>query len=69
VTKAKIEAWVDDKQLIDVEKGEHKFSIWWEQEPVRPLGIATWNTKGAVRAIRLRLLGSDAKPANPPDKQ
>jgi hypothetical protein len=56
VTKAKIEAWIDDEKLVDLETAEHKLSVRWEVEPSRPLGIATWNTKGAVRNLRVRPL-------------
>lgn len=52
VTQKKIEAWLDEKQIVDVDRGGHKFSIWWEQEPLRPLGIATWHTKAALRHLQ-----------------
>ena len=53
VTDDKVEAWVDDEQIVGVEHTKHKLSIWWEQEPVRPFGIASWYTKSALRNIRL----------------
>lgn len=53
VTDERIAAWVDDEQIVDVARKDRKFSIWWEQEPVRPFGIATWNTAAALRKIRL----------------
>ncbi len=56
VTEKKIEAWLDDEQIVDVDTPNHKFSIWWEQEPVRPLGIASWRTKAGLRNIQLKLL-------------
>lgn len=56
VTTSRIEAWIDDKQVIDLERGEHRFSVWWEQEPARPLGIANWSTGSALRNIRLERL-------------
>ncbi|MBP7934675.1 MAG: DUF1080 domain-containing protein [Phycisphaerae bacterium] len=56
VTTSRIDAWIDDKQMIDLERGEHKFSVWWEQEPARPLGIAAWDTGAALRNIRLKRL-------------
>jgi len=56
VTDEKVETWVDDDQIVDVEHRKHKLSIWWEQEPVRPFGIASWYTKSAVRSIRLTRL-------------
>jgi hypothetical protein len=59
VTKAKIEAWIDDEKLVDQEAAGHKFSIRSECDPCRPLGIATWQTKGAVRNIRLHSLTAE----------
>ena len=56
VTDSKVETWVDDDQIVDVEHAKHKLSIWWEQEPVRPFGIASWYTKSALRDIRLTRL-------------
>jgi hypothetical protein len=56
VTDQRITAWIDDQQMLDVTRDEKKFSIWWEQEPLRPLGIATWHTKAAFRKIVLEEL-------------
>lgn len=56
VTEAKIEAWLDDKQIVDVKTAERKIGIRTEVELSKPLGIATWRTKGALRKIRLRKL-------------
>lgn len=54
VTTKKIEVWLDKEQIIDLVTKGHKFDIWWEQEPMRPLGFATWHTTGALRKIELR---------------
>ncbi len=54
VTDAKIEAWIDDKQVVNQDRKEHTFRIRMECDLSRPLGIATWNTTGAVRNIHLR---------------
>ncbi len=54
VTKDRIEAWIDDQQKIDLEREGRGFTIWDEQQPVRPFGIATWYTKAALRNIVLR---------------
>ena len=56
VTTEKIEVWLDDKQVINIETAGHKIGIRPEVDPSRPLGIATWRTTGAIRAIRLRKL-------------
>jgi hypothetical protein len=63
VTEAKIEAWIDDEQVVDQPREGHKIDIRYEVELCKPLGIATWVTKGAVRNIRLRKLKpEEAKP-------
>jgi len=56
VTDAAIEAWIDDKQMINQPRAEHKFDIRIECELCRPLGICTWDSTGAVRNIRVRAL-------------
>ena len=56
VTPEKIEAWVDDNQMISLERADHTFSVWWEQEAAEPFGIATWSTGAALRDIRFRRL-------------
>jgi hypothetical protein len=62
VTDDKIEAWIDDKQVVDQERKEHTFSIRSECNLSRPLGICTWYTAGAVRKIRLQELPVAKKP-------
>ena len=56
VTPAKIEVWLDDRQIINQDLKGNRISIRIEMEPSRPLGIATWKTKAALRDIRLRRL-------------
>ena len=56
VTPDKVQAWIDKDQIVDVETRGRKLSIWWEQEPVRPLGIANWYTKTALRNLSLQRL-------------
>jgi len=53
-TAERIEAWIDDEKLVDLPCEDRKFSLYWEMEPMLPFGIATWNTTGAVRNVRLR---------------
>lgn len=59
VTPTKIEAWLDKDQIVDVDAKNRKFSIWWEQEPVRPFGVAAWNTSAAIRNVKLQQLATD----------
>ncbi|MFO0911553.1 MAG: DUF1080 domain-containing protein [Pirellulales bacterium] len=53
VTTAELSMWLDDKRVIQHPLGEHKFNVWWEMEPMRPLGIATWHTSAELRNVRL----------------
>lgn len=64
VTPNRIEAWLDDKQIVNADTTGRKIGIRPEVDPSRPLGIATWRTTAAIRSIRLRNLES-APPAPP----
>ncbi len=56
VTPAKIEAWLDERPIIDQDIKGRKIGTRLEVELSRPLGVASWRTKSAVRDIRLRRL-------------
>ena len=56
VTPAKIEAWLDDRQIITQDLKGNKIDIRLEMELSKPLGVASWKTKSALRDIRLRRL-------------
>jgi hypothetical protein len=64
VTENRIQAWVDDKRLVDADTTGRKIGIRGEVEPSKPLGIATWRTTGAVRAIRIRKLNDESSPTH-----
>jgi hypothetical protein len=61
VVPDRIQAWLDDEPLVDVDTTGRNIDIRLEVEPSRPLGIATWNTAGAVRNIRLKKLADDTQ--------
>jgi hypothetical protein len=56
VTPNRIQAWLDDESLVDVDTAGHKIGIRFEVELSQPLGIATYSTTGAIRNIRLKQL-------------
>lgn len=57
VTPEKIEAWIDDEQVVDLPTKDRKITIRYGAiENSLPLGIAAYQTRTAVRAIRLRRL-------------
>jgi hypothetical protein len=65
VTDDKIEAWIDDEQIVDQDLQGRKVSIRREVELSRPLGFSTWQTTAALRNIRLRELPRSAEAPRP----
>lgn len=57
VAQSKIEAWIDDKQVVDLDTTNRRISVRWEIDACVPLGIATWCTGSAVRNIKIRKCG------------
>ena len=60
VTKPLVEVWIDDEKIIELPTADRKFSLYWEMEPMQPLGICSWVTTGGLRKIRFRRV--DEKP-------
>jgi len=58
VTRQKIEAWIDGAKIIDQELAGRKISIRPEVELSRPLGVASWRTRAALRKIAMRKIDS-----------
>jgi hypothetical protein len=54
VTADKIEAWIDDEKMVDVEIKERKVGVRWEVEPSQPLGLAAWRTSANWKDLRVR---------------
>ena len=52
----KIQAWIDEDKVIDVDTTDRQISIRLEVEESRPLGFASWSTTAALRNIYLRKL-------------
>ena len=59
VTKDRIEAWLDDEQIVDADIADKKVSTRIEVSPSKPFGLATYMTKGAYRNIRIREMTPD----------
>jgi hypothetical protein len=73
VTEQKIEAWIDDEQVVDFAHRDRLLSIRVDVWQSQPFGIATWQTTGALRNIALRMLppprlAPDPAPPPPPDR-
>jgi hypothetical protein len=59
VTPGKIEAWLDATKIVDADITGKKISLrFGEIERSVPLGLATYQTSSAFRAIKLRRLGA-----------
>jgi hypothetical protein len=56
ITDEKMQCFVDDKNVIDVEYKDRNVGTRIEADLSKPLGFATWETKGAVRKIEIRML-------------
>jgi hypothetical protein len=56
VTGERIQAWIDDEVFANVETTGRKIGIRPEVAESRPLGIASWRTRAALRDLRLRPL-------------
>lgn len=54
VTPDHIEAWLDKEQIVDADVKGKKISVRAEVEASQPLGIATYQTTGAIKNIRWR---------------
>ena len=54
VTPDRIQAWLDDEELVNIETTGRKIDIRAEVDLSQPLGIATWQTAGAIRNIRMK---------------
>jgi len=51
VTSGRIRAWIDGEELVNCRIADRHLSVRFEMEPSRPLGMATWQTTGAVRNL------------------
>jgi hypothetical protein len=57
VTDDRIQAWIDEERIIDVELGGRQVSLRpGDIELSAPLGIASWSTKAGLRKIEYRTL-------------
>jgi hypothetical protein len=56
VESERIRAWINDATVVDASTKNRAVSIRPEVRPSRPLGIATWRTRGEVRKIQIRRL-------------
>ena len=61
VTEKRIEAWIDDKKLVDVDTTDRKISLRpGDIELSKPFGLAAWQTTAALRELRMRRVDGPA---------
>jgi hypothetical protein len=63
VSQKRIEAWIDAEKMVDLDTTDRRISIRIECAACKPFGIATYETAGAVRDIRVRALTEAEKKA------
>lgn len=57
VTKSKIQAWLDKDKLIDLVTTDRRITVRaGEIELAQPLGLSAYQTKGAIRDLKIREL-------------
>src|SRR3954468_11982956 len=60
VTENRIQAWIDEKPIANVEIGGRKIGLrYGEIKLSAPLGFASYNTTGAIRKIEMKKLGHE----------
>lgn len=59
VTAKRIQAWIDDRKVADVDYTDKRVGIRSEVEISRPLGIANYATKSALRKIEVKKLPAE----------
>ena len=68
VTDSRIDAWIDDQQIVEQEITGRKISIRTEVDLSRPFGIASWQTTAAIRKFRLREIEPRMESHKPADE-
>jgi hypothetical protein len=57
ITKNKLQAWVDDKEVIKVDTTDKKIDVRpGDIESSKPFGFATWSTTGEIKNVILKKL-------------
>jgi len=57
VAGGKLQAWIDDKQLVDVELKDKKITTRNEVDLSKPLGISTYRVKAAIKDLQVKKVG------------
>jgi len=54
VAGGKIECWIDDEQLVDLDLKDKRVSTRIESDASRPLGISTYQVTSAIKDVQLK---------------
>ena len=65
VTEQRIQAWIGDEMFVNFEWPGHKLDVRAEVDLSIPLGVATWQTTGAVRSFTVRRENQPAESTDP----
>lgn len=68
VTEERIQAWIDEKEIVNVVTKDHKVSVRIEMELSKPLGISTFQTTGEVRNLQIKLVSDKDNEKGKADK-
>ena len=61
VTENRIEAWIDEEKLVDLDTAEKRIAVRpGDIELSQPLGVAAWQTSTALREIKYRRVSGPA---------
>ena len=56
VTRERVVVWLDDRKVIDLSGAADRLSLPFAWKGLTPFGVGTWQTKAAMRHIKLRRL-------------
>ncbi|MFH1922316.1 MAG: DUF1080 domain-containing protein [Planctomycetota bacterium] len=56
VSEPKIECWIGEEKMVDLERKGHKFDVRMEVDLCKPFGISSYTTEGVLRNLRIRSL-------------
>lgn len=69
VTKDRIESWIDNEKVVDLDTDGLQISTRIECVACQPFGVATYNTVAAIRDIRVRPLTEAEKKGTAPKEK
>lgn len=59
VAESRIQAWLDNEQILDVDTTDKRLGIRIEVGKSKPFGIATWMTEAGIKSVKVRELTKD----------